>query len=146
MDRHNWPIVSRPRAFSLLGSAVAVSFAVPPMVFTASNADDRQSRWSGVKSGAPVVTSDVPSDAPVVTNDARNCAEVVRRAYKSSQALLSGKSASDQSCEPSPEGAYGGGSISVRSRQTSFGKSAEMRMFMSVRASNRSAVARELRA
>jgi hypothetical protein len=67
----------------------------------------RQSGWSGVKSGAPVVTSDVPNDAPVVTSDARNGAEAVRRPHKSSPALLSGKSASEQS----PEGAYGGGSI-----------------------------------
>jgi Ni/Co efflux regulator RcnB len=39
MNRKIWPMVSRRRAFSLLGSAVAVSFAAPPMVFTASNAD-----------------------------------------------------------------------------------------------------------
>jgi hypothetical protein len=35
--------------------------------------------WNGVKSGAAVVTSDVPSDAPFATSDARSGAEVARR-------------------------------------------------------------------
>jgi hypothetical protein len=39
----------------------------------------RQSGWNGVKTGAPVVTSDVPSDAPIATSVARSGAEVARR-------------------------------------------------------------------
>ena len=39
MNRQIRPIVSRRRAFSLLGLAAALSFTVPPMVLTASDAD-----------------------------------------------------------------------------------------------------------
>ena len=56
-------VISRRRAFSLLGLAVAAGLAVPATVLTVTNADAQTKVWSDVTTDVTTVRTDAPTGA-----------------------------------------------------------------------------------